>query len=174
MFLSGLTLNASAYDVDVLDIFSKILPRFILMSNQKNIVKDKINICILHDKIDEQDALALIDRIYVNNPNGIKNYKINLINSNYSNIDMCQNAQLLFMFNTSEQNIEKGIKFSKNHTILTVSYDSKYLEYGANASLFLGRKVVPYINMNSLGNSGLELDNILIRVSKIYTKEDAR
>lgn len=174
MFLTVSTLRASVYDDDVLDIFSKILPRFILMSSQKNTIKDKIDICILHDKIDERDALLLIDKIDVNNPNGIKNYKINLINSSYSNMDVCRNTQLMFMFNTSEQNIERGVKFSKNHTIFTISYNSKYLENGVNASLFLGRKVAPYINMSSINDSGLVLDNVLVRVSKIYTKEDAQ
>ncbi len=174
MFLNVPVLKASVYDSDVLDIFSKILPRFILMSSQKNTIKNKIDICILYDKIDERDALLLIDKIDVNNPNGIKNYKINLINSNYSNMDICRDTKLMFMFNTSEQNIEKGVKFSKNHTIFTVSYNSKYLENGVNASLFLGRKVVPYINMNTINDSRLELDNVLVRISKIYVKEDAQ
>lgn len=174
MLLSTAPLNASEYDNDVLDIFSKLMPRFILMSSGKNNLQDKIEICVLHDKVDERTALSLIDKIDSNYPNGIKNYKIKLVNSNYSHIDVCQNSQLAFMFDTGDKNIDKTIKYSNEHTIFTMSYDPKYLEKGVNASLFLGRKVTPYINMNALRKSGIELDNILVRISKIYSNEDGQ
>ena len=172
--LNSTTLYALTYDDDVLDIFSKLLPRFILMSSKKNKIQDKIVICVLHDRIDERIALSLMDKIDSNYPNGIKNYKIKLINSNYSNIDLCQNSQLAFMLDTGEKNIEKAIKFSNENTIFTMSYDAKYLENGVNASLFLGRKVTPYINMSAVSKNGIELDNALVRISKIYSNEDGK
>jgi hypothetical protein len=55
-----------------------------------------------------------------------------------------------------------------------MSYDPKYLEKGVNASLFLGRKVTPYVNMNALRKNGIELDNVLVRISKIYSNEDGK
>lgn len=174
MLLGAVPLNASAYDNDVLDIFSKLMPRIILMSSGKNSLQDKIEICVLHDKIDERVALSLTDKIDSNYPNGIKNYKIKLVNSNYSNIEACQNSQLAFMFDTGDKNIEKLIKFSNEHAIFTMSYDPKYLEKGVNASLFLGRKVTPYVNMNALRKNGIELDNVLVRISKIYSNEDGK
>lgn len=174
MLFNAAPLNASAYDNDVLDIFSKLMPRFILMSSSKNGLQDKIEICVLHDKIDERAALSLIDKIDSNYPSGIKNYKIKVLNSNYSHIDVCQNSQLTFMFDSGDKNIDKAVKYSNEHTIFTMSYDPKYLEKGVNASLFLGRKVTPYVNMNALRKSGIELDNVLIRISKIYLNEDGQ
>jgi len=51
-------LNAFVYDDDILDIFSKTLPRFILMSSQKDRIKDDLEICIVHDEVDELTALV--------------------------------------------------------------------------------------------------------------------
>ncbi len=173
--LHSAVLGSSAYDDDVLDIFSKILPRFVLMSSGKStITKEKIDICVLHDKLDERPASSLIAKIDRNHPNGLKNYRLHATGAPYSNLGACENTQLIFMFDTDEKNIEKTIHFSRNHRILTISYDAGYLEKGVNASLFLGRKVTPYLNIDTLRKSGVEIDNTLVRISKIYSTEDGK
>lgn len=164
----GTVVYAASYDEDVLDIFSKLLPRFVLMSSVQKEVKDKIEICLLYDRVDERAASSLREKIARNYPSEIKNYKIKPIEISYANIDGCRNSQLMFLFDTDEKNIEKAIHFSSKNSIFTISYDAKYLEKGVNASLFLGRKVTPYLNMNAIRNNGIELDNTLVRISKIY------
>jgi len=76
------------------------------------------------------------------------------------------------MFNTSEENIEKALSFSYKYSLLSVSYDERLLDKGVELSMFLGRKVTPYININSLRKSGIELNNVLLRISKIYEGGD--
>ena len=174
LMLYASSLNASGYDDDVLEIFSKMLPRFVLMSNQKNLLKERLEICILNDKIDEKNALILMSKIDTNYPNGIKNYKIRLVEGDYANVNVCRNSQLIFMFDSTDENIAKAIRYSKENHVLSMSYDAKYLENGVGASLFLGRKVVPYININALHKNGVEFDNLLVQISKIYASEEVR
>jgi hypothetical protein len=171
MLFNVSTLSASTYDDDTLEIFSKILPRFVLMSSQKDKLKDEISICVLHNTVDENLAKSLIDKVTKNYPDGIKNYKIKLIGSSYSNIDSCLNTQLLFIFNSDENNIKKSIEFSNNNGKLTMSYDSILLKDGAGISLFMGRKIIPYINLKAIQKNGIELDNVLLRISKIYSED---
>lgn len=165
-------LNAFVYDDDILDIFSKTLPRFILMSNKKNSIKDDLEICVLRDEVDELTALSLVNKINKNYPHGIKDYKIRLLNTSYLQLNQCQNSQLIFLFNTSEENIEKALNFSYKHSLLSVAYDQKLLDNGVGMSMFIGRKVIPYINVTSLRKNGIELNNILLRISKIYEGGD--
>jgi hypothetical protein len=172
ILLNNSTLNASSYDGDILTIFSKIIPRFIMMSSQKAKIRNDVEICILSDDIDKLEALSLMDKINTNLPNGIKQHKINLLNSNYEKINKCKNSQLIFMFNSSENNIKNAVEFSDKHNILSISYDEKLLQNGVEISLFIGRKVLPYINMKAISKNKIELDNILLRVSKIYIVKD--
>lgn len=172
LLFNASALPASTYDDDTLEIFSKILPRFVLMSSQKNKLKDEISICVLHDTIDENLATSLINKVTKNYNEGIKNYKIKLISSNYPNINSCLNTQLLFIFNSDENNIKKGIEFSTNNSMLTVAYDSKLLKDGVGVSLFLGRKITPYINVKAVHKNGIELNNVLLRISKIYSEDE--
>lgn len=171
IFFSATSLSAATYDDDVLDMFSKIAPRLILMSSQKDRLKEKIEICILHDKIDEAVKTSLMGRIQSSYPNGIKNYPIKLIDGDYTHIDLCKNSHLLFMLNTNEENIKYSLKYAAAHSSLTMSYDPSLLTYGVNASLFLGRKVTPYLNLDSTQKNKIEFDNLLIRISKIYLNE---
>lgn len=175
LFISSIFINSSllaAYDDDTLEIFSKILPRVVLMSSKKDELKDEIIICVLHDSVDENSAQSLINKVSRNYPNGIKNYKISMISSSYSDINSCSNTKLLFMFNSDEKNIKKGLDYSTENNFLTISYDHKLLKDGVGISLFFGRKIVPYINMEAIRKNGIELNNVLLRISKIYSEDD--
>ncbi len=165
-------LNASNYDDDILEIFSKIAPRLILMSSQKEKIQDDIQICILYEDDDKNIALDLIDKINHNYPNGIKNHKLLLLHNNYTQLNSCQNTQLAYLFDTDSYTINKSINFLNQYEILSISYNPQLLQNGVHASLFLGRKVMPYLNIKSIKENGIKLDNILLRVSKIYTKRE--
>lgn len=171
LYISLSTIHASVYDDDTLTIFAKIMPRMVLMSSQKEQIKESIDICIASDKIDERTALTLIDKIHSSYPNGITNHQLRLINTTYSTLEKCQNSQLLFLLDSNDKNIEKTLQYAYIHRGLTMSYDPKYLENGVESSLFLGRKVTPYLNIYALRKNGIEIDNLLIRISKIYLNE---
>jgi hypothetical protein len=172
MYLLSSITSLYAYDDDILNIYSKMLPRFILMSSQKEKVSDKIEICILHDAIDDRDAALLMDKINSNYPNGIKSNKIKLLSTGYNDLQICKNTQSAFLFNSNDKNIKKAILFLKRQKILSISYDAQLLEDGAEISLFIGRKVQPYINVQEILHNNIKLDNILLRVSKIYSKSE--
>lgn len=169
--LATATIHASVYDDETLTIFAKIAPRMILMSSQKEKIKESIQICVVHDKIDERSAISLIGKVQDAYPNPIANHPLVLTNTTYASMDKCQNNQLMFLFNSNDKNIEKALQYSRDHHLMTISYDPKYLENGVETSLFLGRKVTPYLNINTLRKNGIEVDNLLIRISKIYLYE---
>jgi hypothetical protein len=164
-------LHANSYDDDTLSIFSKIIPRFILMSKAKNTAHEDVTICILHDTVELRAANSFAQKIEQNYPDGIKNYKINTLVNNYTNLESCQKTQLLFLFTTDEKTLLKALDFSKKHKILTASYEPALLQYGVDMSLFLGRNIVPYLNMKSILAKEIELENVFLRVSKIYNGE---
>jgi len=144
------------------------------MSNQKQSLQNNIDICILHDDYDERTALSLINKIQTNYPNGIKNYTITLNHNDYSNLHKCRKSELTFMFNSEEKNIENTIAVLNRNGVITMSYDARYLEKGVETSLFLGRKVVPYINISVLRQNGIEIDNGLVQISKIYLQGEGK
>ena len=55
---------------------------------------------------------------------------------------------------------------------MTVSYDASLLTEGVEVSLFLGRKILPYINVKALNRNTITIDQILLRISKIYMETD--
>jgi hypothetical protein len=77
---------------------------------------------------------------------------------------------MLFISDVQNRDINSAIEFSRKNEILSMSYNPKFLENGVSTSIFIGRKVVPYINVEALQKSHIELNNILLRVSKIYKK----
>ena len=172
LLFSFTTVNAANYDDDVLGIFAKLLPRFIIMSDQKLKIKDQIDICILHEDVESDAASSLIDKITDNYPAGIKNYNIKLTQTDFTNLSSCRNSELLFLFNASPKKISEALLYAKKQQILTVSYDASLLTEGVEVSLFLGRKILPYINVKALKRNTITIDQILLRISKIYMETD--
>jgi hypothetical protein len=172
LFFSPSFLSAFSYDDDSLNIFAKIIPRFILMSESKNKIDENITICLLSDFVEMNTAASLADKIKLNYPQGIKNYNIITVLSQYTNLQICQKAQLLFLFNTDEETLRKTLDYSHTHKILTVSYDAELLTYGVDMSLFLGRNIVPYVNIKSISAKEIRLESVFLRISKIYNSEE--
>ncbi|MDF1877575.1 DUF4154 domain-containing protein [Sulfurimonas sp. SAG-AH-194-L11] len=172
LFMNPLSISASNYDNDLLNIYSKLMPRFILMSSLKEKLQDKMSLCIVSDVEDEKYVEILIAKSKKNYPHGIKNYEIVFIRSSYENIQECKNTQLAFLFNTNSKNIEHFTLFSHKHTMLTVGYSPETLEMGSDISLFIGRKIQPYINTETIREKNITLENILYRISKIYLEKD--
>ena len=172
LLFSFTTVNAANYDDDVLEIFAKLLPRFIIMSDQKLKIKDQIDVCILREDVEEDAATTLIDKIIDNYPSGIKKDNIELIQTDFTDLNVCKNSELLFLFNASPKKIREALLYAKNHQTLTVSYDASLLAEGVEVSLFLGRKILPYINVKALKRNSITIDQILLRISKIYMETD--
>ena len=167
-----ISLNAANYNDDIINIYSKMLPRFVIMSSQQDKIDNEIRICILHDELDERVAQTLQDKIESNYPDGLKNYPIKLIQTSFDRLKECENVQLAFLFDSDAKQIDQTMGFFKKNTILTISYNMSFLEQGADMSLFIGRNVVPYINMKSIRDKHITLDYLLIRVSKIYVDSE--
>lgn len=174
LMLISTTSHAFIYDNDLLNTYAKLSPRFILLSTQVDKIEDEINICLLHDKLDEKSALHFIELINDNYPKGIKKYSIKTTKTYYEDIDSCKSSNLLFLLKSKSDVIDTTMVFAKQNKIMTISYDSTLLENGVDISLFLGRNVVPYLNMKSMREKEIELDNRLLRISKIYfTKKES-
>ena len=52
-------LFSSSYNEELLEVFSKIAPRLVVMSNQTDEIRSDINICVVNDPLDDK---------YGNNP----------------------------------------------------------------------------------------------------------
>lgn len=167
---SATLLNAANYNDDLLNIYMKMAPRFIVMSSQKAKINVNIEICALYEPLDESVAKSLVDKIHNAYPNGLKNHPIKFILSDYSKPEACKNSQLAFMLEADDKRFEDALLFLRNNGVLAMSYDISFLEKGADVSLFVGRNIAAYINMESITNKKIVFNNLLLRVSKIYTK----
>jgi hypothetical protein len=166
--LSFAGLGAGSYDDDTLRIFAKIAPRLVLMSTVRDRVDKSIDICIVSEQMDEGSAGIFGDMIKQDYPNGMKGYPVSISYTDYSRIQSCQDAHLLFLFDTSPELFDRSIDFARMHHLLTAVYDEKLLAKGADISLHLGRKVLPFLNLQNIRDKDITMDNPLIRISKIY------
>ena len=142
------------------------------MSSQKERLEESINICLVNDEIDSLTMGSVVSKIQENYPSGIKNYSIDIRHASYKNLSNCKKSEILFFLSASDENVKQITSFSKKHQILTISYNQDRLEDNVDISLHLGRKIVPYLNMKAIQKKDIQLNNTLLRISKIYSKGD--
>lgn len=170
LFIVSLTsASAMSYDEDVLNMFAKLSPRIALMSSVKEQLDKTLVITVLYEISDKQTASALQEKIYNNYKNGLSGYTLEVKKVSYANMQESAKSHVLFLLATDAVQLQSAVAFAKARKILTVAYDAKALENGVDISLYLGRKVMPYLNLQSIKEKNIELENILFRISKIYT-----
>lgn len=167
------TLLGASYDDDILEMYAKLTPRILLMSTLKKQPDKNVGICLLHEKCDSKISLLLGEKMLTYNRKGSQDVRLNVKSVHYKDLVLCSGSEMLFLFATDEFNLKKAVAFANERRILSVAYDAKALERGADVSLFIGRKVVPYLNVSSINAKGIGFENILFRVSKIF-KLDSR
>ena len=158
-------LCAFEYEKNKLEIFSKLMPRFVLMSSKKKTINQNIQICLISEINNDNYVNYLQEKL---EKNSIKNIKNEIIKTNYQDLEKCKDTDISFMFNTDKETIINTVKFFDQKEILTISYNPLFLHYDINISIFFGRKVVPYLNVKSMSKNNIVLDNILLRISKIF------
>lgn len=153
---------AMKYDHDLLKIFSKILPRIVLMSSLSEPSKKSVSICILHEKLDQYSAetfTAMLKR---------SNVKTEIIVTSLTASQQCEKCQLAFLFNTDAKSFGNTLRQLNAMGLMSATYHANGLKHGADITLHIKRKVIPHINVQALQAKGITLNPMLYRVSKIY------
>lgn len=167
--LQPLFLHGSDYDTDLLTIFSKLLPRIIMMSSLKPAPDTPVNICLVHHEMQRSVADGFEAMLIRNNV--IR--KIQITHADFGHLSGCKAPQLLFLFEAPPQAFAQTLDQITALGAMAAAYDPHRLAQGADISLFVGRSVVPYVNLQTLLEKNIRLKPLLLRVSKIYAPGSA-
>lgn len=160
-------LNANGiYNSNILDIQSKVYPKMIILDKnfEKKTVEKKVIFTILYESIDVNTALLLKEKIE-------KNLKTSDLLIQLKRIDYFNEEQPLstaYYFLIGDKNkITKINDFLILNKRLTFSYDDTYLDLGIVFSLKINSKIDLFLNLQSLKNSKIELENSIFNLVKI-------
>ncbi len=177
LFLIGLTVSVHAYtyNTQLMQVYAKIAPRLVLMTQSKADEPDKaITISIVYEQGDKASAEQLRDAMLQNYPDGLKERELDIVLTPYARSLTLSKSTLLFLLDTDEKVLKPTLKFAAQHNIPTMSYSNRFLQEGVILSLHLGKTVRPYLNLEAAKKNHIGIDNLLIQISKIYTPERAQ
>jgi len=165
-------LFAYTYEHQILQIHAKIAPRIILMSKSNTQISEDIKIIIVYEKGDEDSAEIFKSFIQSNYPKGLNNRLLKIEKISYDSFIDAPKDSLVFLFDGEDFHIQKILSFAKKNSLLTMSYRNNYLDDGVLVSLYVGKSLKPYLNIQAAKESGIIFQNNLIAISKIfYPKE---
>jgi hypothetical protein len=109
-----------------------------------------------------------------NTSNGGGTRGLQSIRTDFSHVSACGKSQLIFLFDSDPESVARALSEAKKIQAMVAAYNNMLLSRGADIGLFVGRSVMPYLNLGSLKDKNISLDTILLRVSKIYGRENGR
>ena len=170
LFLAS-TLWGTSYSNALLEMHANILPKIILMDYgyKERLVKGEIVIRILYDdnqKVYGSKLEELLEKAY---PGGIRNLKIEAASLAYDDyLAHPQRATMIYLLETDAKRISAAIRAARKEKSLVFAVNPLYLERGAHASLEIGQKVRPYLNISALKEDGISFRAALMRIAKLY------
>lgn len=177
LFLIGSTvaLHAYTYNSQLIQVYAKIAPRLVLMTQSKADQADTtITLSIVYEEGDKASAEQLRDAMLQNYPNGLKERTLEIVLTPYKRSLPSTKSRLLFLLDTDIKKLKPTLKFAAEHSIPTMAYSNRFLNEGVTLSLHLGKTVRPYLNLEAATQNHITIDNLLIQISKIYTPERAQ
>jgi hypothetical protein len=170
ILLLSVQIFALSINESLLKIHATLIPKIYLMDYK---FKEKLNnnsviIDIVYQKGNYKEATLLKKNIQSRYKDGIKSFKIITKIILYSNLKNTQ-ANIYYLFPSSETNIQKVVALAKKNSALTFSYRQADLSYGVMISVDISKKIKPIINLNAIKQNNIALRPILIDISTIYT-----
>ena len=177
IILLFIALASSVFSLSInesmLKVHSVLVPKISLMDYkiQDKLADDTIKIVIAYTSSEYKYAASLKNKIDTRYKNGIKKYKILTKLVRYKNIAKV-NANIYYLFPSSENNIKNTIKQAYKNNALTFSYRKDDLEHGVMMSLNIGKKIKTVLNLDAVKKYEISLRPILIEISDIYGAKD--
>jgi len=166
LLISALTASAQYYDTNILSLYAKILPRIVLYSSLKPGVNSSLSLCIVHSPLDYQSAKFLKKETLEKN----SAFKPVITLTPFSALSRCNNAQLIFFLDNDENTLSHSILQAQKQQAIIATYSSAYLSLGAEFSLYIGRNVKPFINLEQSTLRQITFNPVLVRSAKIFKK----
>jgi hypothetical protein len=151
------------------------MPKILLLEHhiEKKIKNNEIHITIAYEESNYHDMKFLkkaIEDIY---SNGISGYKIVVDFIDYNNFQKYNvNTNMLYIFPSSQANINKLIKEYKLCSAIIFASQKEYLKNNAMISIDVGKKVKPIINLDAIRSSGISFKPVLLSISKVFNNHD--
>ena len=171
LFCTLLALQAQGYNENILKIEANIIPRIALMDYKfmDKLQDGQITIFILHTNTDSITAKRMKEIIQSKYPAGIKGYTLNIRLIDYETfLKTPSKATVYYLMDALPDTIKQVVREASKRQILTFTHDTGNLAHGANVSLMIDKKIIPYINVTSLKESGISLRPALLSISEIY------
>ncbi|SFP57368.1 hypothetical protein [Hydrogenimonas thermophila] len=149
----------------VVTLEAKLFPKIVKidLNYKKKLIDGKILMALVYDT-KKNEKLAEIFKKAIENSN---DSEIEIVLLPLDKISKNFTAYVLFL---NPYNVKHFLKKEQNDK-LVFAYDSFLLSKGAMISLDIGEKVKPIINIHALKRSGIKINPLFVKLSKVYSDE---
>jgi len=159
----------SAYDLTILTLQSKVFPKIILADKDisEKLINNTLEITILYEEIDVVIANRF-KKLILQNYSKLKNFTVVVKVLEYKNFSKSTALSTAYFFlSGKEESIVQVSDFIINNNRLNFSYEKNDIDLGIIFGLEIGSTVSLLLNLNSLKKSKINLDNSILKVTKI-------
>lgn len=171
--LFGMSSLAETGDYDLLKLHAKVLPRIIQMTLPTDVPENAGVLCLLYEPVD-YDSASVLQKLLKESVLHAPGQHLEIKKRQYSRWQECAGTQALFLFNTDIKTVHSVLKTIGRGRVFVAGYNAQMLQEGVDYSIYIGRAVHPYLNLQTLKAKGIVPKPLLLRISKVYQPKDVR
>jgi len=159
---------ADTYNTDIIRIHTKVFPKILLLDTEidQKLVDGAIKVIILYTEEDIKIANTLKEEMLHLYPL-LKDYPFQVVIREYKHFDETEAVTAYYQLLGNKESVMSVNESANKNSLITFSYDKSYLDYGTLMSLNISNSVSPYLNLASLKQSNIILNNIIYKIAKI-------
>lgn len=164
----------TTYDSTLLHIGAKLFPKIVLMEKgTKERIQSSINFDIVATGSNKETAQRLSEIIERQYGGVLSNYSLNISIISPKEVFEVKNVHgFILLMDADDSMLSLVLEHAYKNKTLTFCFDPVLLQKGAAISLYIGRSVKPYINLNILKHVPFTFEFGFLNLSQPY--EDVR
>jgi len=168
LFTLIFALAAFGYDELLIDAQSSIVPKIALLDKdiQKKLVNGKLQIAIVHDVDDNEQAKEIVSKMNANNAGKVGAYALRAVSVEFSQLSK-NDASIIYILRSSDINIKKAVALARQKGVISFVYDKADLSSGAMLSMSIERSAVITLKRSAMKESGIQFAESFYKIVRI-------
>ena len=149
---------------------ARVFPTIVMMDTEigDRLIEDRVHLVILHQPSDAFYAQILIERMRSLHGPRLGGLAWQAEPIAYGTFDAQTPATAIYLFPAPPLTIIQSAQLATRRGLVSFGYEETSGENGVMASLFVGRSSTPWLNIETIRQSGIIFKPTLIQISRRY------
>ena len=149
---------------------ARVFPTIVMMDTAiaSRLIEDRLHLVVLHEGADRRYALNFIEQLQAHHGERIGPYAWDAEAIAYGAFDEDRAASAVYLLPTTPVMLMQSARTATDRGLVSFAYEENGIEFGVMTTLHVGRSSTPWLNIDTIRQSGITFKPTLIQIARHY------